>query len=337
MKPDDGASGGSLRDCSRCGRWSPRRAPRGVRQSGGGLRNCDWRGRWRTRRAPRGVGLSPGGPPVGGLRESMGFTLAEMLVAMTGAALLGSVLVVLLFRQSRFHLRTDDTVQAAQTTRGLIDGMGAEIRGAGPADLLVATHDSVALRVDILRAVVCRTLSSGRADIFVYDSVPATNVPRLWRGTAYAAPFQARFAYADAFTPTSSRSVAARTACRASGADRSRSASLKWFRRTSGWAGSFGVVPPRGSVVRVFGRLVYSIPAAGGSTTASIRRNAQEFASPLAAGARFEYRMAGGTTLTDVPSASLGQVRAVRLIAETVGRAAAGASRQIVYSMPLRN
>ncbi|WP_419163187.1 hypothetical protein [Candidatus Palauibacter sp.] len=267
-----------------------------------------------------------------------GFTLAEMLVALAGASLLGAALIGLLASQSRFHLRNEDGIQAAQTTRALLDGMGAEIRGAGSADLLQATPDTVSLRFDVLRTIVCDTVGGGGADLFVYDSVSATNLRSRWRGTAVSGPYAVPWIYADGFTPVSGVSADAEATCRAAGADRANQASARQFRRASGWGGRFGATPPRGALARVYGRLTYSIRASSSEPgTLSIRRNGQEFALPLGPGASFEYGMSDGTTQARVASGDLSRVAEVRLVATAIGRNRLGAGRRISHPMPLRN
>ena len=274
--------------------------------------------------------------PAGACRQE-GFTLAEMLVALAGAGLLIGLLIGLLAGQSRFHLRNEDAIQALQIARALSDGMGAELRSAGPGDLLLATPDTVSVRVDVLKAVVCGRAGGGSIDLFAFDSI-AANLPSGWRGTALSGPYSTAWAYADGFTPASSVSAAAEAACRAAGADRANRMSTRWFRRTSGWSGSFAAMPAPGSLARVYGRLTYAIrPSDSEPGTVSIRRNGQEFVSPLESGTTFEYRLSGGAIQAGVAPGDLSRVREVRLIGKGIGRNGRAASRRIVYAMSLRN
>ncbi|MDE2663179.1 MAG: prepilin-type N-terminal cleavage/methylation domain-containing protein [Gemmatimonadota bacterium] len=269
-------------------------------------------------------------------RRQGGFTLAEMLVALTAAGLLIALLIGLLGSQSAFHLRNEDTIQASQITRALSDGPGAEIRGAGPGDLLVATHDTVSIRVDMLRAVVCRS-GSGSIDLFVYDSIAANPQPR-WRGTAFSGPYSATWAYADGLTLVSGVSAAAETACRAAGADRANRMPTRWFRRAGGWGRGLAPMPVPGSLARVYGRVTYAIhPSDSEPRTVSIRRNGQEFASPLEPGAAFEYRLSSGAIQADVAPGDLPRVREVRLTGTAIGRNGRAVGRQVVYAISLRN
>ncbi len=266
-----------------------------------------------------------------------GFTLAEVLVALTGAGLLIGLLIAILGSQSAFHLRNEDAIQASQNTRALSEGMGAEIRGAGPGDLLLATPDTVSIRVDILRAVVCGAPSAGLVDLFIYDSIAANPQPG-WRGTAFSGPYSPTWVYADGFTPSSSISAAAETACRAAGADRANRMSPRWFRRASGWSGGLPARPEPGALARVYGRLTYAIHRSSSqSETVSIRRNGQEFVTPLEAGAAFEYRLSSGAIQAGVAPADLSRVRGVRLTGTTIGRNGRTTGRRVVYAMSFRN
>lgn len=267
-----------------------------------------------------------------------GFTLVEMLVALAAASLVGGVLIGILASQSRFHLRHEDAVHASQAARALADGMGAEIRGASPADLLIAAPDTLSLRVDVLRAVVCDTVGGNAADLFAFDSVAATNLSSSWRGTAVSGPYAAEWVYADGFAPGSVVSAAAEAACRATGADPANQVPARWFRRASGWRGGFAAAPEPGSLARVYGRLTYAIrPSTSDPGAISIRRNGQELVARLEAGATFEYGLADGTVRRSVAAGELSRVRRVRFIGTALGRNGRGAGRQVVYVMPLRN
>lgn len=273
-------------------------------------------------------------PP--GARRQSGFTLTEMLVALTSAGLLIGLLIGLLGSQSAFHLRNEDAIQALQITRALSDGPGAEIRGAGPGDLLLATPDTVSIRVDVLRAVVCDT-ASGSIDLFVYDSIAANPHPG-WRGTAISGPYSATWIYADGFTPVSSVSAAAETGCRAAGADRANRMPTRWFRRTSGWSGGLAARLVPGSLARLYGRLTYAIHRSDSEPgTVSIRRNGQTFVSPLEPGTAFEYRLSGGATQARVAPGDLSRVREVRLTGTAIGRNGRATGRRVVYALSLRN
>lgn len=266
-----------------------------------------------------------------------GFTLVEVSVALLAAGLLGGALATLISSQSRFQARTDDAVLARQTSRAVVDVMLTELSAASATDILLATSDSILLRFDLTRAVVCDTVAGGGADLFVFDSVPAANVPASFRGTAVSGPYAAAFTHADGFAPTAAPSAAAEATCLARGTDPG-TASRRAFRRTAGWTGGFGGAPERGSIVRSYGLLSWTLDRSGsGPGTLAIRRNGQEFATISAGGARLEYVLRGGAVAPRVSPANLPDIREIRFHASAGIGGAASPARTLVYEVPIRN
>lgn len=267
-----------------------------------------------------------------------GFTLVEVLITIVVAGVLGGALMTLVIGQQRFYAKSDNALLAQQNIRAAVDLMAAELRMASPDDIIQASSDSVVVRFDILRAVICDTLGGGQADIFVYDSVGNTNLPSAFRGTAYSGPYDSAFVYADAFTSTSSTSAPAKATCQANGADPNGTAANSDFRRTSGWAAQYGVTPLRGSLIRWYGALTYRF---GSSTTISgadaIWRNGQELVTPFETGAAFQYVMANGSIQNSVNSATLANIREIRLVMTATGDGPFNVRRPVTYDIPLRN
>lgn len=272
---------------------------------------------------------------LGRVGRATGFTVVEVLVVLAGAGVLGGALVSMLSTQARFQDRNDDEVFARQNVRVLAEVVGGELRGAGAGDLLAAEPDSVAIRFDVARAVVCDA-SGGTVDVFVFDSIAGTNLRPAFRGTAAGSPYAAGFAYDDGFLPTGGPSAAARTVCRSNGADAAGTASASSFRRLGGWAA--GAVPARGTILRTYGRSVYRIDASGSTPGAlALWRNGQELVSPLGAGSEFEYRLSDGTTRARVAPGNFSGVVGIRIVAALTGRGPAGAGESLVHEIPLRN
>ncbi len=271
-------------------------------------------------------------------RTTAGFTVVEVLVAIAIAGLLSTVLVSTVSTQNRRQSQQDDAQLIEQTTRVIADGLVPEIRAAGPRDIIQAAPDRFVVRTDIARALVCATLPGGVVDLFVYDSIPGVNVPRAFRGTAVSGPYDTPFTYADGFQPTASPSPAAAATCRANGSDSAGVAPSSAFQRTQGWSAGFASAPIHGSIVRTYGSLSYSVvPSTTLPGNLAIRRNLQEFATPLAPGAAFEYVLANGTVVPSVGPGNLANVRVVRLITTAVGRTPGTSGRSVVHEMPLRN
>lgn len=266
-------------------------------------------------------------------RSRGGFTLVELLVAIAVAGMLGASLMALVLGQQKFYGHSDDAILAQQNTRAALDLMGAELRMAGPTDILVADPDSVTVRFDILKGVVCDAPSASQAEVFVYDSVGTANLPSGFRGTGHSGAYDSAWVYRDNWTPTSSVSGSAMTTCQANGAPSSAPSSA--FRSTSGWSAA----PDRGSLLRWYGRLTYSFKPSTSTSGEAIWRNAQELVTPFESGARFRYVMDDGSIRNSVNGAQIPNVRQIRvdMVALGDGSNLHGVRRPITYDIPLRN
>lgn len=267
-----------------------------------------------------------------------GFTLVEVLITIIVTGVLGASLMSLVIGQQRFYTRSDNALLAQQNVRAAVDLMAAELRMASPTDIVTAANDSVVIRFDLLRGVVCDTLPGGQAYVFAYDTVGNANLSGGIQGTSYSGPYDSAFVYRDGFTPTSSTNGTAMTTCRANGADPNSTAPASKFRLTSGWAAQFGLTPRRGSLLRWYGTLGYSF---GGSVTDpgsdAIYRDAQELVTPFESGAAFRYVMADGSIQSSVLAADLPDIREIRVVVTASGTGPFQVRRPIVYDIPLRN
>ena len=131
----------------------------------------------------------------GHARSATGFTLVEVLIAISVAAVLGLALISLVVKQGRFYTRNRDAVYAQQSLRSAVDLLATELRMASATDILAAGSDSVVLRSDVSRAVVCDSLAPDEVALFVYDSVRAANLPSRFRGTAISEPYASQVCY----------------------------------------------------------------------------------------------------------------------------------------------
>ncbi len=249
-----------------------------------------------------------------------GVTLVELLTGLALAGLVAAAVVGVLLDQHDFYARSSDRAHARQGVRAAADLISSELRLASSADLLAAEPDSVSLRLDVLRAVVCgaATGTPDRVSAFVFDTVTNPNVPPGFRGWAYADP-GGPWRHVDG-APLTISVGDGRIRCAEGGApDRAPG----WrYRAVGGWNldGSFASVPARGAVLTRYGRLTYSIETSGSySGGRAIHRNSQELAAPFAGGARFRYVLSDGTVVARVASADLRRVRAVRLSATALG------------------
>lgn len=269
-----------------------------------------------------------------------GFTLIEALIALVISGLLASALISLLIGQSRFYERTDDAIYAEQSLRATFDLMSSELRMASGADLVAAEGDSVRVRFDVARAVVCDSVDADEAALFVYETISSANLPESFVGTAYSGPWESDYAYADGWTGSVSETGSGpKAVCTAAGSPTTGPDDL--YLAITGWSGTFeGGVPERGSVVRRYRALTYRFGASSffASRTA-LWRGSQELVGPFEDGAAFSYVMDDGSIESAVSGSDLEDVTAVRVTATAIGDGANrfGVSRSIEFDIPFRN
>ena len=270
--------------------------------------------------------------PGGSGPRSRGFTLVEILITVVVAGIIGGALMSLVISQQRFYARSDNHVLAQQNIRAAVDLMAAELRMASPEDIVTAASDSVTIRFDLVRGVVCGG-GSGSTHVFAYDSVGNANLSSGIAGTAYSEPYDSAFVYNDGFTGSITASnPASETLCQTNGAPTTEPSSA--FRLVSGWT----TTPPRGSLLRWYGTLTYAFaPSVTDAGAQAIWRNGQELVTPFEAGAQFWYVMQDGSVLSSVSAGSLTDIREIRIGATATGQGPFQARRPVVYDVPLRN
>jgi prepilin-type N-terminal cleavage/methylation domain-containing protein len=268
-----------------------------------------------------------------------GFTLVEALIALVISGILATALISLLLGQSRFYERTDAQIYAEQSLRASMDLVSSELRMGSAADLLVAEPDSVVLRFDVLRAVVCDDAGSDAVALYALDRITDANLAGSFVGTAMSGPYEASFAFADGWTPSeSSTGSGPKATCVAAGSP----AGLpdEDYAVMTGWSSEFGVVPDPGSIVRIYGRLAYRFaPSTFFATRTALWRGTQELIGPLENGAAFSYVMDDGSVQASVSGSGLADVVAVRVTATTLGDGPNryDVARPMEFDVPFRN
>jgi prepilin-type N-terminal cleavage/methylation domain-containing protein len=271
--------------------------------------------------------------------EEAGFTLVEAMIALIISGILASALISLLLGQSRFYERTDDQIYAEQSLRASMDLVATELRMGGSADLLSAEADSITLRFDLMRAIVCDTTGADAVTAFAFDRITDANVAGGATGTAVSGPYVEPFTYADGWLPTESATGSGpKTSCVATGAPAGLPDPA--YATLTGWLSGIGARPDPGSVVRFYGTLQYRFaPSTFFATRTALWRGSQELIGPFDNGATFSYLMADGSVQTSVASADLADVRGVRLTATALGDGANrfNVQRPIELDVPFRN
>ncbi len=266
-----------------------------------------------------------------------GFTLVESLIVIIMIGIIGSAVLSLLMAQDRFYSRMDDGIAAEQNLRAAADLTSNELRMGGPGDLLAAEPESVSIRFDVYKAVVCEVTGVNSVHIFVYDSATSPNLPTNFVGTAYSGSYTTTYEYADNWTGTTPASAAAKTVCVANGTPDTTPSSL--YRDASGWNGNFpSGAPDRGSIVRRYRRLTYRFAPSGFGSGYGLYRGTQELVGPLDPTSSFEYVMVDSTVQTSVALADLPDVRIIRLNATAIDDDPRfDLQRILLFDIPLRN
>jgi len=268
-----------------------------------------------------------------------GFTLIEVLIALTISGIIAAALVSLLVGQSRFYNRTDHQLNAEQVAQATFDLLSTELRMATGSDLLAAESDSLALRFDVLQAIVCDPVSSSAAAIYVFDRSANAGLAGSFVGIAVSGPYEANFAYADNWNPTPTATGSGpQSDCVAAGVPGTGSTSD--YLEISGWTSQFGTVPERGALVRAYGKLSYHIAASTFLPSGwAVWRGNQELVGPFESGAAFAYVRSDGSVVSGVSSSDFDDVVAVKLTATAVGDGSNpyNVSRPVDFEVPFRN
>jgi type II secretory pathway pseudopilin PulG len=261
-----------------------------------------------------GLFRQAGGPGKRVARASpgAGFTLVEALLVISLISIVGSAVLSLFIANARFYAWSRDVIIARQNVRGTIEMVATEIRQVAAGDFIAAEPDSLALRFDVSRAVVCDSISFDQIALVVFDSVRAPNVPSGFRGTAISEPYDSAFTWLDGWTATlTAKGAGPESICQGRGVALKVSANR--YRELRGWGLRYGRLPERGAIVRTYGRLSYRLSPSTFDPGLAVRRNGQEVAAPFDSASGFSYVMANGGELSSVSPSEMSEIAAVRI------------------------
>lgn len=121
-----------------------------------------------------------------------GFTLLELLIAVTITAVLATALTRILLSDSRFVSLQQAMMAARQTARAAQNVTSVELRMVSDSGLLVATPDSVTVRIPYAFGVACGVSAGNRiatlmpTDSLMYWSATPTGVAHRQPGGTYS-------------------------------------------------------------------------------------------------------------------------------------------------------
>lgn len=116
-----------------------------------------------------------------------GFSLAELLVAMVIAGIIGLALTRLVISQARFVSIQDGMMEARGTARAALNVLAEELRMVGDSGVIVASRDSIVVRAPYAHGVACGAVFGRRVvallptDSAVYAAAAISGF--MWRDT----------------------------------------------------------------------------------------------------------------------------------------------------------
>jgi type II secretory pathway pseudopilin PulG len=249
-------------------------------------------------------------------RPFAGFVLAELLVAMVVAAIIGVALTQLIISQSRFVALQSGVMQARGGARAALNVMATDFRMVTDSGLVAASPDSVTVRVAYAFGVACgqsggtTIVSLLPADSASYFSAAMTGY--AWRDTAGAFVYIEPATVASASAPLSS--------CTGATPPITTLATSAWPARAVGLQPNDVRTPP-GTVVYLYQLVRYAFAPSGElpgkiglwrrvlSTGAS-----DELVAPFDTSAGFQFLVGSALTPLAAPPADLTTVRGLRLL-----------------------
>lgn len=130
--------------------------------------------------------------------ERAGFVLAELLVAMVIAAIIGVALTQLVLSQSRFAALQGGIMQARGGARAALNVLASELRMVSDSGLVAGTRDSVTVRVPYAYGVACGQ-SGGYVTVSLLPADSASFFSASTRGYAWR-DTTGLFVFVDAVT-----------------------------------------------------------------------------------------------------------------------------------------
>jgi prepilin-type N-terminal cleavage/methylation domain-containing protein len=280
--------------------------------------------------------------------KNRGFTLLELLVGLTIAALVVTLAFQAMLSHGRYARTQSERARLQQHGRGALEMIAAELRGADPAGLVEASGASVSFMSVRAWGVTCRHTETRLSVLFTGAAVGALDPGDEWLalppvGSAVSWQF---LPVAD-LTSSSAEREAAAAACAVLGstitpqAGPASGARMYAPRVAQGTGGTLGIAPGEnglepGTTVNAFDRARYDSATSSVGPGLWIRRNSgpamqmQPLAGPVRPdGLRFTYYSEDGSVLSvPIGAAERRGVHKVRVFIAPQSRSGAGGALQ---------
>jgi prepilin-type N-terminal cleavage/methylation domain-containing protein len=263
-----------------------------------------------------------------------GFSLAEMMIALVVASVLGASVTTFISRNSRFFNRESGEAQARSVSQGATNVLMADLRmvqDVGGVSYAAATGDTLQLRTPYAFGLICTTTSPTTVTLVPVDTAMTTN--SAFGGYAFRGA--ASYTYVDK-TTTSSPALSAGAAATCTGAPANLSTlSINGITGTITTITPGPVGQPIGTPIFLYQRVRYVLDTLNSSWRPykSLRRqlmrgavivSEEELAGPFDVSSRFNYfRSVTGTpaewqTSSATPPAVLDSIKGVELAFDAV-------------------
>lgn len=273
-----------------------------------------------------------------------GFTLVEMIVAMTISTLVVGMVAGLFLAQNQFYTLQSLQSSAQDNARSVTELLAAQIRSTPAGGVAKAEKDSLRIRAPMVMGVVCGTFGQfayvhfeGGEDGLDEEEVGGFGV--LDSGTGQWSYYSTNWSGIDGGVTQAARD------CYDNGADTvGIRDEFHRLRRTAVYHGS---VPTVGTMIMIFRETRFAFrtsvmdPTTRGLFRASYGDTLVEYATGMDTTAQFQYRTGGSTYANSVPGGSLSSIDAIRIVAQARRPAPTGTQDEVRYgwsvNVPLRN
>lgn len=263
------------------------------------------------------------------------------------ALVLSSIVVILVsgvfLVQNEYYAAQISRAQAHDNVRMVTELLSSELRSVMEDGIVVAENKRLVVRSPMLVGVVCAVQGGNQS--YVHMEGGRENVDSLEMGGFARWDGAGGWTYYSTTWNAIKQNGSAAGRCEQNGAD-TTGISDEFF-RLKGLQSYLGGPPDVGDVIMFYREIEYLFdtstmdPASVALYRGKYGDDLSEYATGMDSTAGFEYRTGGASYATSVTGGSLGDVDAIRIVAQARKRVAAGGAEDVTYgwsvNIPLRN
>ena len=267
--------------------------------------------------------------------EQGGFTLVETLIALVLSSLLVLLVSSTFLVQNNYYSVQTQRTRAHDNARVATELIASEVRSAMEDGIVVAGPRTLAVRSPMVLAVVCNRIGVGDVDIHTEGGQAGLDTDEV-AGVALRDPVTGGWTYAAADWAALDRpDGGSAVRCYNNGAD--TIGATPEFHRIGRLDGFFSPMPAEGEILMLFRETTFKLrasvlePGALGLFRAAAGDSLVEFATGMDTTAQLQYRTGGSTYADTVAAGSLGDIDAVRVVADARKPAGTGGQQDITF------